>query len=244
MHEIDLESYKRAWQSEPGLRDCTLGAEEIGTFLKASSRNLRSGFRKGLLFDVGFKGILLAALAVLLFGATGGTRGMAGGWGLVPVLALGMAWQLRALWNLPGAGDGTRSVLEGLRTTLDYSGRHYLPSLYVSALSSALFFVIGSLVYLVRKYGAVPPMQTDDVLVLAAGIVLSFVLSARVQVGQHNFRIRQLEQCMRDAEEETLTGAGLAAYHSRRRRNVILLTIAFLVGLVLLVFLLFLRGAG
>ena len=109
----------------------------------------------------------------------------------------------------------------------------------VSALSSTFVFLIGSLYYLYFKYGKIPPVAWDDLLVLGVGLVLSFAISAVAQVRQGNFQIRQLEERVEEIEAQTISTGSLAQQRRERRRNLILIGIALVVGLFLLLCFLF-----
>lgn len=97
--------------------------------------------------------------------------------------------------------------------------------------------MIGSAYYLRLKYREIPDFQIDDIAVLSIGVLLSYGLSAVVQLRHGHFRIKQLEECLVDAEENAVNTERIRNYRVVRRRNAVLFGIALIVGVILLLYL-------
>ena len=148
----------------------------------------------------------------------------------------GIGWQLRTRRLIPRQDPGARSTLDLLRQYIAFYYRHYYRALLVMAGSSVFFFLIGSLYYLYFKYGDIPPVRWDDLLVLGIGLVVSFSLSAVAQVWQGNFQIRQLEERVQEIGEQSLSTRSLEIQRNQLLRNAVQIGMALIVGLLLLLY--------
>jgi hypothetical protein len=236
MAKVDLEKYKAAWQHEAVFEEDKLSQKQVAGFLRAASKDTLTLFKRSLIFDIVLKAILLTLFIPLIFWMP-----YSGSWmGIVLLLVLihagGIAWQVRTIRKIPQVDRGGQPVLDVLRSYIAYYYQHYYASIFVAAISSSLLFLVGSLHYFYFKYGEVPAPAIDDLLVLGTGLLLSFALSVVAQLWQNNFRMRQLETRVEEIEADTLTERSMEQYRSRRARNIILISIALLAGVLLLVY--------
>ena len=237
MESVDLEKYKAVWKNEKSFDERRLSGKEISKFMQSSSKSMAGFFRTGLLMDVSFKVVLLMAAFVLFFFIS--NQGLLNLMNLAVAIltASGLYWQINSLMKISSYDGVGKNVLDRLRGYIDFYHKHYIYSIYVSAFSSTLFFLIGSAYYLRLKYREIPDFQIDDIAVLSIGVLLSYGLSAVVQLRHGHFRIKQLEECLVDAEENAVNTERIRNYRVVRRRNAVLFGIALIVGVILLLYL-------
>ncbi|MCB0847043.1 MAG: hypothetical protein KDE26_27520 [Bacteroidetes bacterium] len=239
MDHIDLDKYKEAWKKEPHFEEKKLSQAEISGFLKSASRNILALFKKGIIFDIIFKFVLLISLFVLIYLVPHSIASIYLILFLGLITILGIGWQIYILRQIPEEHPSEQTVLEILHKYLGFYHKKYIHSIFIGALSSSLFFLIGSIYYYYFKYEGIPNMQIDDFMVLGIGLVLSYSLSAIAQITQHNFRIKQLELRVKEIEEDTITEQSITNYRSAKLRNVLLTGIALGIGLLLFIFLIY-----
>jgi hypothetical protein len=232
MKNIDLEKYKASWKEEKVFREKRLSEIDIRQFMRAASKDVIAHFRKGLLMDLVIKGALFVSLLILIFLLRDQTGWVLASFFLAFLLISGMGGQWLVLQKRPKTRPGEISLLELLRSYLDFYHKHYVPSIFLGASSGSFLFLIGSLFYLNGKYGEIPGFQADDFVVFTMGTVLSFVLGAVVQLKFNNFYISQLEGVLKEIEEDTITPQSLESYRAKSVRRIILISILLIVGLL------------
>lgn len=239
MNTIDWESYRSAWKKEPNLNKKKLSKEEMRQFMHSASRNMLSGLKKGVVLDLVLKQLLTVSFVILmvLFSSTASVVGISVLLTLVTIL--GLAYQISIYKKLSRPMDPKPDLRTALDSLILFYRRHYLISMLVGALSSSLFFLSGSLYYFYFKYKTVRPLQWDDLLVLCAGILLTFAISVLAQVKQQSYQVKQLESCLTDMDEDNFTGESVRRYSSKRLRNLIVFGIAVVAGLLLLTYVVF-----
>ena len=109
----------------------------------------------------------------------------------------------------------------------------------MSALSSTLFFLSGSLFYLHFKYEQIPAFELDDFIVLTIGIILSYGVSAFAQIKQNDYQIKQLESCLIEIEENTINASSIKKYITNRIKNIVTIGIALITGVIIFLYLIF-----
>lgn len=231
----NLDKYKNAWKNETGFEERKLSDKELARFMQASSKSLATFYKKGLLVDLILKSLLLLGgiylwaisqnLPVYLLPSTFMT------------LILGITVQSLILRKIPIVS--AMSLADKLRSHIDFFYRQYIFSIFIGALSGALLFLLGSLYYYFYKYQGVPRLETEDLMVLGIGLVLSFGMSALVQWKQGHFQIKQLEKSLQEIETDTFSERGIKRYGRNRRRNIWLMSLLALAGLILLILLVY-----
>ena len=237
MKHVDLDKYQLAWKEEKIFQAKDISEQEILHFIKSTSK-IEGQYKKALVFDVALKSIFIVALLVLCF-MIKETAPLIIVFVLISITILGLLWQLHIYKQTEKISTGKRSLKETLQAVLGFLNRSYSKSLFVNALSSTLFFLIGSLYYLKLKYGKIPPMEFDDVVVMIIGILLSYGLSAIAYIMQINFQIKQLETCLAQIEEDTLSESTLKTFRKNRLKNLIKNGIALIAGVILLLYLIY-----
>jgi len=239
MTNIDLEKYKTAWKNERSFDEKTLSEREVQRFMQSASKHIATLFKKGLVFDIVFKLVLLVSFVVLTFLVRNQPSGIFVVTFFILIIVAGIVWQLSVFKKIPNRNGSSQNLRGLLLNYLDFYNKSYIGAIFVGALSSTLLFLGGSLFYLIFKYHNIPHFQTDDYIVLGIGLVLSFGLSAFAQIKQNNFHINQLDEILKDLEEHKITEYSIKRYRNKRLRNIILIGIALIVGILLLLFLTF-----
>jgi len=237
MKHVDLYKYQLAWKEEKLFEAKDISEQEILHFTKSTSK-IEGQYKKALGFDVALKSIFIAALLGLCF-MVRETAPLIIVFVLMCITVLGLLWQLRIYKQTEKMNTGKGSLKETLQAVLHFLNHSYSKALFVNALSSTLFFLIGSMYYLQIKYGKIPPMEFDDGVVLTAGILLSYGVSAIVYIVQNNFQIKQLETCLAQIEEDTLSDSTLKTFRKNRLKNLIKNGIALITGVILLLYLIY-----
>lgn len=239
MNGINLEKYKRAWKNERSFYEKSLSENQISKFMQSSSKSVVMLFRKGLLFDIFFKIALIVSLVLLFFLLQGQNT-----WKLIVVfqallVLAGIFRQKYILQKIPARLENAQNALYKLHEYIDFYYRYYINSIYIGALSVTFFFLTGSIYYLHFKYLEIPRFQIDDFIVFGIGSVLCFGLSAFSQLHQNKFHINQLEDSLKELEENTITEQYIEALKNRKIRNHILIGLIFILGLLLFFYLIF-----
>ena len=234
---IDIEKYKTAWKKELAFEEKTLSALEVSKFMRSSSKNLMSMFKKALVFDIILKGILFILVVVLIVLASSQTTLVYVNLFIQAVILFLIGWQINTLRKLPINKPEPLSAIQQLQSYIAFYHNHYIYSIFNSAASSVLLFLIGSIYYLHYKYGLIPSMDIIDFLVLGMFVILGFGFSYNVQLKQSEFHIKQLKSQLKEIEENALTEKSVQTYRRDRLRNILLVSLLFIVGLLLLIFL-------
>jgi hypothetical protein len=82
------------------------------------------------------------------------------------------------------------------------------------------------------KYGEIPPLDLDDIIVIIIGIIASYGFSAAVHIMQNNYQIKQLETCLEQIEEDNINALNLDTYKKNRIVNIVVNGIALITGIV------------
>ena len=239
MNSIDLDRVKTAWKNEKSFEDKSLSTADIEAFLHKKSRDISRLFRVGLTFDIAYKGVIgLSFLGILILFS--GNRDITL---LVTAILLLLIWAVIYQWRLirrvPGTGASDPVIRTSLENKILFYHQHYIRSLYVGALSNSLIILSGVLYYFYFKYGEVRPFQWDDYLVFCTAIAIGFLVSAIAQRSQFNFQIRQLESCLQEIDEDTMTTHTIREQQNKKRQMIRIFLLAMLCGLLLLAYLIF-----
>ncbi|MEZ5019972.1 MAG: hypothetical protein R2756_07585 [Bacteroidales bacterium] len=242
MEEINLDKYKSAWKAEHSFEEEKLSRDRIMAFMSSASKSIGGLFRKSLIFDMIVKSILAFSSGALMVLYSDQNR-------MLPVLALLILlvistalMQARIYRKIPGGRDSAQSARELLHSYISFYSRSFVPSLITASLTGPLVFVIGALSYFFFKFGTIRPLEFDDFLVFGSIIVISFLLSAFVQIRHFSFHIGQLKESLAEIENETLTESRLRYYYKLKYRNLVIYSIILIAGF--LIFFLFLLQAG
>lgn len=236
MKSVNLEKYKSAWKSETKFSERKLTEIEVAAFLKSSSKSTFTFFKKGLITDIVIKAMLLISFCFSVILIPDQVFFNSLNLFLIMLTLAGLGWQYYIIRKIPKLQEESLSVLDQLQEYIQYYYSFYTSSLFVGALSATLFFLMGSVTYLRLKYQELPSFQTDDFVVLSLGILLSYGLSAAAQFFNSNFRIRHLEKCLHEIEENTIQQSRIIKDLINRKRLTKVFGVAMIIGLLLLLF--------
>ena len=239
MQYAELEKYKKAWKNEQVFKEQSLPETDIYNFMKSEPKNINQLFRKGIMFDIILKLVLMTALLML-----GCLVRIQVPYVFISVFLLIMViaaivMQLGILRKIPDTNLGELNLLELLRKYIDFYNSKYINSIFNSAISAPLLLITGSLFYFIIKYHIIRHLNTDDIVVLGIGLVLSYFLSLITQLRYNNFRIRQLESILHEIEESKLTGTSFLLYKNKHMKKILLVSVALVTGIITLIFLIF-----
>ena len=239
MKSIDLDTMKAAWKKERSFEDLRLSEADIQSFLSRKSKDISGLFRKGLIFDIVLKSIIgVSLMGILILFRTNLHIIL-----MASTILLGIIWailyQWRMIGRIPETGASDPVIRTSLENKINFYHQRYIKSLYVAALSNSLFILSGMLYYFYFKYGEVRPFTWDDYLVSGAAIIIGFVIGAVTQIKQHNFQVKQLESCLREIDEDTITSLTIREQQKKKRRLILIILLALICGLLLLAYFIF-----
>lgn len=237
MESINLDKYKEAWKKEPIFEKKRLTEKDISQFIRSSSKSIRSQFRSSLILDITLKSILLMVVFYLLFFMGGVTISFAL-LSFLAILSIGIFIQAGILRKLSHFKSGD-SVVENLQSSLAFYYTHFRKSIWVSATTATLVFLIGSYFYLQKKYGKIPTFEWDDYVVYGIGILLSFGISFYTQNYHNQFKISQLEDFLNEAGEVSIEEKHIQDYHYKRKKWLWIFVLMAVLGIVFFMYLLF-----
>jgi hypothetical protein len=237
MKTPDIDSLKSAWKKEKGFDNPKLSESDIEKFLKRKSRDITQLFKKGLIIDLvlkGLTGISLIGIIILFTGNSNILISML----LVLALILWSIWfQVKMYRNIPSDVSSEPVIRNSLEKRIQFYHENYVKSLYIGALSNALIFVSGSLYYFYFKYGEIRPLDLTDFLVFGGATLIAFIFGAAVNIGQMNFQVKQLESCLQEIDEDSISELTLKEQKNKRRRLFFIMLLALISGLLLLAYL-------
>jgi len=238
MRSIDLDALKAAWKNEESFEDQRLSEIDIENFLSSKSKDMSRLFRRGLIFDIVLKSLIGISLIGAFFLLKTNQPLM-----LISSILMLILWAIRYQWlmiaRIPKSTVSDPVIRTSLENKVKFYRQHFKKSLYVGALSNSLFILSGMLYYFYFKYGEIRPFAWDDYLVFGVTIILGFALGVYIQITQHSFQVKQLEDCLQDIDEDAMTTLTLRDQRNKRRRMIFIILLALICGLLLLAFFIF-----
>lgn len=236
MENLDLNKYQLAWKKEKLFQVEKLSEIEIHNFMKSASK-ISGQYRRSLLFDIVFKSLLLVSFIALLFLLKNQSIATLTNSFFIFIAAFGIIWQSKVYKRVDKISVTKEQLKDLLKAYIDFYTKQYIKSIFVSALSSTLFFLSGSMFYLHFKYEQIPTFELDDFIVLTIGIILSYGVSAFAQIKQNDYQINQLESCLVEIEENTINASSIKKYKTNRIKNIITIGIALIIGVIIFLYL-------
>ena len=238
MGKLDLNTYQLAWKNEKSFQEEKLSETEIYNFMISASQIVKQ-YKRSLIFDMVFKSVLLLSFIVLIVLLKKPAIATIVISFFIFMTALGIIWQIKIYQQVGKNRAPTIHLKDLLRAYIDFYNRQYIKSIFVNALSSTLFFLSGSLFYLYFKYKQFPSLELDDFIVITIGIILSYGVSALAQIKQNDYEIKQLESCLVEIEENTISPSSLKKYQTNRIKKLLSIGIALIMGVVFFLYVIF-----
>jgi len=238
MKTFNLETYRSAWKNESGFENRKLSEKEIQQFLKSKSKKIEYVFKTGIIMNLIYKFLLSVAFIVFLYVFRPNHLWFSIPLVLVSVCILAMAYLLHVYYRIPNKFKPELDLKSNLSIYIRYYHKVFKKAIFVSAVSNPLFLIAGSLYYFYFKYGEIRPFALDDYLVFSAFIVISYALGAIVQLAQYNFQIGQMEDSLKEIDEETITKLNLKLRKKKRIRVLIIVSLAVVLGVLVFIYLL------
>jgi len=238
MGKLDLNTYQLAWKNEKSFQEEKLSETEIYNFMISASQIVKQ-YKRSLIFDMVFKSVLLLSFIVLIVLLKKPAIATIVISFFIFITALGIIWQIKIYQQVGKNRAPTIHLKDLLRAYIDFYNRQYIKSIFVNALSSTLFFLSGSLFYLYFRYKQFPSLELDDFIVITIGIILSYGVSALAQIKQNDYEIKQLESCLVEIEENTISPSSLKKYQTNRIKKLLSIGIALIMGVVFFLYMIF-----
>lgn len=235
---MNEEKLKAMWSKTESL----MGASEyksstIEQFISSRSNDTVQKIKNMIIFDMALKAFVLAVLVVdfaLFFGTYNVmVVTVAGAVLLVPLIL----YQRRLLGSFIKAVDNGQSTRDKLTSMLTYLKARFFTTLLLVSITYLFVFIAGSLAYFYAAYGYVRPLDGVDVIVFLGFILIGIVFNFVVNKGQMNYHIKHLETCLSDLNENNLAlvSENIELQRKQDRSNKILLSLAVIVGFLLLI---------
>jgi hypothetical protein len=236
MKEIDLKKYRTAWKSEQGFDKAPLSDADVQDFLRKKSKDINKLFRGSLIIDIVLKSALGISFIILPFLFHSSPEMIVLSSTMICGIIMAILFQLRMIKKIPGTDYSAENLRTILESKISFYNKIYFKSLYVSALSNSLFFISGILYYYSFKYGEIRSFTAGDYLVLGIFLIAGFVLGAYIQIKNHNFQIRQLESCLTEIDENTISELTIKKEKNRKLYIFLAALLAIICGLLVLAF--------
>ena len=234
-----MDSIKSAWKQEQGFENKTLSQTDIENFLQKKSKDITHLFKVGLTFDVVLKSIIGASLMGIIILFSGNRQIVITMTSILGLILWAIWFQMKMYRSIPSTGMSEPAIRTSLEKKIQFYHQRYVKSLYIGALSNALVFVSGSLYYFYFKYGEIRPLDLVDYLVFGTAIIIAFVFGSVVQIAQHNFQVKQLESCLHEIDEDSMTVLTLKEQRNKKIRLFFIVLTALVCGLLLLAYFVF-----
>lgn len=233
MNNIDIDKYKTAWKNESSFSNKKLSEDNISKYLKKSSKGISATFRNGLIFDIILKSLSVFASLYLIYLFPNTKNLIIFNAILLIVIAFLLFFQIRVFRNLPQNNYSNTDLKKTLEVKLDFYYSIYLKSIYVSSFSASLIFLYGFLYYLVVDDGYIRKFQIDDIIVIGSGLIIAYAFNAFAQIKQHSFQIKQIEVCLKDFDDQTLSENKIRELKNKRKKMLFVVILSLLAGLLL-----------
>lgn len=236
MKTPDIDSLKSAWKREEGFDSPRLSESDIEKYLQKKSKGISQHYKKGLVFDLVLKGLVgISLIGIIILFA--GNINMLISMLMVLALILWSIWfQVKMYRNIPSDVSSEPVIRKTLEKRIDFYRKKYFKSLYIGALSNSLIFVSGSLYYFYIKYGEIRPLDLTDFLVFGGATLIAFIFGAAANIGQMNFQVKQLESCLQEIDEDSISVLTIREQKNKRRRLFFITLLALICGLLLLAY--------
>jgi len=231
MQELELNKYLLAWKNEKSFQEEKLSDIEIQSFMKSASK-IEFQFRWTLLFDIVIKSVLLVSVFILITLFIDQSGAVFSNTFLLFLTAFGIYYQTKVYKSLVKISVSEENLKNLLSVFVDFYTGQYFKSVFISALTSTLFFLIGSQYYLYSKYGKIPILKSDDFVVIGLGIILSYGVSIFAYIWQNNNQVRQLKSCLVEIEEETISHASIIRFKRNKLKMIFLTAVVLIIGLL------------
>ena len=236
MNESRLDQLRSAWRETPAFDGARLEASDIDTLLRRQSRDVRRQYRVALLMDIALKTVIAVALVVVLWLHRHHAGLTALNTLVLLATLLGIGFERATLNAIPGSAVAGGSVRAGLQAMLDYYHERFRRALYLIGLSGPLVFYTGVVHYLWYRYGGLRPFDGADLAVFGGGLAIAYLLSAGANQAQFRRYVSDVEDCLREIEENGAEPATdpSTTLRARRLRRSLAWSIVLIVGVLLL----------
>lgn len=232
---MDLDDFKKTWKAVSHQTSMDYSMEEIDTFRNARSKDFSSWIRSAIRADLVFKTILGLAFVVLaillrqqlLASVVSIVLAL-----IVLLLAMTIQPYRRRSILLDQQDDDLQS---GLINKLTFLKSFYFRIQFLIGLSNPLIVIAGSLTYYFVKYQQVPPLNLEDILVLAAIVIIAFLFTIPTTAGLYGYHLRNLQNSLAGLEDAGHWAKELKRYKKSKRILTLLLLALLLFGLTALV---------
>lgn len=234
MNDSDLERYKAAWKEERSFNEATLSDTEIRAYIMKRSKGLTGSFKAGLVLDIILKMILGVSFIILMVLFNGETV-ITGLCTASVLLLIYLLWiDIKTYRQIPGQEGYSEDMQNFLKRRIEFYRTKYFKTVYVISLTNPFIFLSGMLYYFYFKYGVIRPLDTVDIIVFSLFCIVGFTIGAFAQIKQYNFHVNQMEECLREFQQNGINKYMVRKHKMQKRAILIIFIIALVAGLFLL----------
>ena len=232
MTEIDI---KEIWKNYGGNKpeEKRYSLEEIQSYRRKRSKAASKSSRIGLLFDLGYKSIIMIGLIFLTLILNHQFPYQIVVASLIAITCVLIFAEIRFLKKLNKIKDSD-PVIDNLKEKLNYFKSTHKKFIFTSALSNPILFVAGMFFYDHFKYGSIQTRAISDDFVIYIFLALSFFISLIGQWPFYKNQIKELEESIVDLDDIQTASEKIDAAKRRRRWFIIISSILVLLGVLLL----------
>lgn len=231
MKEIDL---KHIWKNANKKEKRKYSLQEIHAYrIKKSISTYKSGYRS-ILFDIGYKGVSVIALLYLLLCLNYPNQKVLSL--LLFVTLILVVIELIFIRKLKFIKD-TDSVIENLKSNLNFLKTTYKKFILLSALSNSLFVLNGFLLYHYFKYGGTPAETPFNDPIIYFFLLAAFSFSFLAQIPNYTHQCKELMAYINDMDDTADAAEIIEETKRNRKKNIKLYSILILVAILVLILL-------
>ena len=239
-NHIDQDLFAQWQQENSTISQQQLTIKEMETILKKASSGFSNSIRKTLIMDMIFKGVMIIGFMAIILLYLDNTFSL-----ITSIVFIGIAAASLFLEN--NIREGLRKmerVNEKLKESLTEQISFYRSNMFkyplLMAISYAMFYVLGSMIYHALTYGYIKPFHDAiDVFVLGGFMVIGLVVSLSANLPYFKSRINNLESLMKDIGNEDNFYAREEELRTRDQYRNFVFGIFIVLGIIALLYLIF-----
>ena len=206
---------------------------EIQSYRKKRSKHVSKSSRFAILFDTGYKIVIIAELSFLIIVLKHQpiVQIIAGGLILISILLI--LFNIGVIKKLNRIKE-TDAVIDNLQEKLLFTKTTYKKFIFTSCLSNPFFVFSGFLLYEYFKYNEIQATIPFENLLLFIFLSAAYMVSLFGQLPPYLMQVKELKESIEDLED-TQTASRIIEETKRRKRIITIVSVIFLfIGVSLL----------
>ncbi len=225
------------WQQETKNHSQQLNVTEMEKLLKKVSSDFSDSIRRTLKIDMIFKSCLIAGFLIVLSLFIQNSFVLITSILFVALGVIGIRTENDFIKGIKKTRAMERNVGDLIREELKFYRSNLIRYPVVLSISTAMFYVLGSMIYHAIKYGFIRPFSdVMDVLVLTSLMLLGLIISMSANFPYFRSKINNLETLMKDLEDDGNFEVREKDIRLKKQLTLALFILIGLVGILALIF--------